>query len=221
MTCRFAIVALASTVLAAVGCDRSPTYPTELEPRDDGRPSDLVIKPERISDAALLELRVGDEFQLTACARDRDDDGKRVEDCTIDADWSSTNTRTVTVEDGLVRAVAAGFASVDAEYRGVSAAGILVKSGLGPGVPVWWLTGMVRDVETGRGLWGATVQVRDGIFAGVSDETGSTGTYRLRDVAGPLRIDVERRGYESASATIEMTGPRMLNVDLTPLGSTP
>ncbi len=217
MTHRFAIVALASAVLAAAGCDRSPTYPTELEPRGDDRPSDVVIKPERISDAALLVLRVGGEFQLTACARDRDDDGNRVDDCTIDADWSSTNTRTVTVEDGLVRAVTAGFASVDAEYGGVSAAGILVKSGLGPGVPVWWLMGMVRDVENGRGLWGATVQVRGGIFAGVSDETGSTGTYRLRDVAGRLQIDVERRGYESASATIEMTGPRMLNFDLEPV----
>lgn len=115
--------------------------------------------------------------------------------------------------------VAAGYASVDAEYQGASAARILVKSGLGPDVPVWWLHGMVRDAETGRGLWGATVQVRDGLFAGVSDESGPTGMYRLRDVAGRLQIDVERNGYESATAVVEMTSHWTHNVDLIPIGS--
>ena len=123
-------------------------------------------------------------------------------------------------DDGLVRAVAAEFAGVSPEYQGLRAS-LLAKSGLGPDVPVWWLMGMVRDAETRRGLWGATVQVRDGIFAGVSDETGSTGMYELRDVARRLRIDVERDGYEGATAVVEMTSPAMLNFDLIPVDEGP
>ena len=67
------------------------------------------------------------------------EDANPVDDCTIDAQWTSSNTRAVTAVDGLVRAVAAGRAGVTAEYRGEVSPGVLVKSGPGPGIPVLYL----------------------------------------------------------------------------------
>lgn len=180
----------------------------------------MWIESEHLTNSALLEMRVGDEVQLTACVDHRDDEDLRTADCTIGASWSSSNARAVTVDDGLVRTVAAGSASVGAEYQGARAS-LLARSSLGPDVPVRWLVGAVRDAETRRGSWGATVQIHNGVFAGVSDETGPTGMYELRDVAGRLQIDVHADGYRSATAILEVAAPGSRHFDLTPVDEGP
>lgn len=214
MVSRSVIAFLVLAVLVTIACSADfPTPPTDLVV-DGGAPwvTAVWIESEHISEQ-VLEMKRGDETQLTACAYHSDDYPN--EDCTIEAQWMSSDPA-VLVVDGLVRAVAAGRAVVEAEYHGESSPGVLVKVRVGGDLPVWTLSGSVSNSETGRLILSATVRVRDGLFAGVSDRTDRGGRYRLFDIAGRLRIDAEAEGYESETATIEMTRDRVHHFNLAP-----
>ena len=138
----------------AAACSGTPTVPTPLDAGTASLVAWLEVRPGH--DVLDLFLEVGDELQLTACARYYD----AREECGVDAVWTS-DSPAVSVVAGLVRAEAAGRARVTAEYGGESAYVSIMS--WPPGLTeVWTLSGSVFDSRRVGAIRGATVSVRGG-----------------------------------------------------------
>lgn len=90
-----------------------------------GKSDSIVItvsspyKSIKLSPSKQIEMEVGgDDQQLTATAVLKTGE---TEDITEDANWTVANANIVTVEDGLVKAIAAGKTSITVSYKGATA----------------------------------------------------------------------------------------------------
>lgn len=87
-----------------------------------------------------------------------------------------------------------------------------------PPAPTVVLTGTVTST-TGDAIAGATIRVLDGVNAGRSTTTGSTGTYRLSGLtAGNGNVAASATGYSESRTGLYIDGTRALTFRLTQTG---
>jgi Bacterial Ig-like domain (group 2) len=155
-------------------------------------------------------IQPGDSRQFSATATLSD---RSTQDVTAAATWRS-NSPVFTVTGGLVTALSPGEGSISVTYQNRGSSLVIVSLPAGTGI----LTGSVK--ESTFPIGGARVEVVSGPFAGRSEMTNSSGSYRMYGVVGDLQIRASTDGYVAQTAQVNVppiATPRrdqILNFDL-------
>jgi hypothetical protein len=194
-----------SVGLGVASCDDGPTRPSTTPVGPGGPPPPPAVVRLEISGPATIDP--GGSAQLTANAIKSDGS---VENVTAQAQWTSNNANVLqfTSTPGVVNASARGEAAVNARYSNRSAGKqiLVLPSG------TFRLNGQIT--ESGLPLDGVTVSVIGGTGDGLTNVTNANGTYALYGVAGTVRLQAKKEGFDNAIQDVDVTENRSVNFEL-------
>jgi hypothetical protein len=187
---------------AACGKDSPPTAPT---------PATTVVRMDIEGPTVRGIDQPGGSVQLRATAQLSD--GTRP-DVTNEAAWTVVDPRVLTVSRGMVTGVAIGGTIVTASYRGWSSV-TNVTVGPNGGRPVFSLTGVVRDAESGDPIAGAQFRREHSHGTQVLAVSDDNGVVNLGEMSGEFIAVVTRFGYENSGVRVaSVREPTVLDVRL-------
>jgi hypothetical protein len=194
---RFLISFVISAALVSGACGKSPIAPSPAIPKL------TLTGPSTIAPGASAR------YQVTATYPD----GKTI-DVSSQVIWLSSNPHVVEVRvDGLAIGLARGEVMLSAIYDGTNspAAKVFVlESG------TFKLSGRVTDRDAGQPVIGATLDIDQGIGAGLRATTDATGGYAVYGVAGDVRVGVSNPGFVSWSEVLTVSTAVARDIALTP-----
>jgi hypothetical protein len=130
-------------------------------------------------------------------------------DVTTEATWHTGDPSVLAVAPGgRVTAGMRGEADIRAAYSGLTTARRVLVLPAG----TYKITGRVLDGNVG--VPDARVEVTDGAAAGLSTLSSDGGFYALYGLTGTTRLNVSREGYRPLVESVEITGPRYLELRL-------
>lgn len=183
-------------LLAAAGCDETPTSVDRRDPRLD-----------------VTCLPSGANVACTAILRDVPDGGS-VRDVTSRATWRVSDPSVGDfLQPGVLTPRRRGEAEISArfeqwELRPELRPWFLVDPPQ-PAQRLYWVAGLVRDDATSQALPGATVEVLSGYGRGAQAVTNENGHYRIdRLLTGEaISLRASRPGYAPATASHRVDSP--------------
>ena len=195
-----AIVSLVAVGLGVIACGKDHPS-TQPSPVPQNPPISPVVTLARVELIAPGSLAPGTSVQLVANAVKSDGS---IENVTAQTQWSSTNTRVVTVDaSGVARAMTVGETTISARYQNRSAGGTLLAVPAGTSR----LKGQITDA--GLGLSGVTVTVMRGIGEGLTTTTDGNGAYALYGVQDRIVLQAKRDGYVNSIQEIDVPQSRV------------
>lgn len=198
---RVALAFIALIVLSFASCDRRPS------PGPTGPGGSVPAAVLRIEIAGPGEIEPGQSVQLTVTAFKTD---STTENVTAQTAWSPANSPELTISSsGLVTGVARGERVIQARYLGRTATLRIFVLPRG----TFKLSGVVR--ESGVGIADAELTVISGTGQGLTTRSGFTGSYALYGVAGNVRIQISRAGYQTRQVDLGVGGHQIENLDIT------
>ena len=203
------LAAIASVAMAMTACgDAPPPSAPTPSPAPPASPAPVPVRIQVEGPPGLSSI--GQTAQLHAFAVFSD--GSR-RDVTGETGWLSFGESIVTVSStGLATATGFGEVDIRAEHRGLFA-GIRLPVSRAFG-PLFRLTGVIRDLDTGAAVPGAMVErlaarPLDGATA-LSDHTGA---FDVGEAAGVVSLRLSRFGYAGRFTTIpDMAAPTRLDL---------
>ena len=182
-----------AVVLAAVltACDSQPTRPTPTP--------EATFSPIRIEIQGPQRVPPGQTAQLAAIAFAQDGSAR---DVSASATWRAFRPSILTVQAGLVSAVAVGESNVEAVFTGLRSTREVVVVPAG----TFRLFGLVSEADDARvPVVDARVEATGGQIAGVQTTTAPDGRYRLSGVAGDMTLRVSKDGYQTHTQNLVVT----------------
>lgn len=200
-----AAIALAATLglgLVVVSCNKSPTQPSNAP----GGPQGGAVAVARIEISGPTSLEPGGSAQFTANAEMSDGSVRNV---TAEAEWTSSHGGVLQVSSpGIVSAVAAGEAVINARYQSRSASAPVMVLPAG----TFRLNGRITDV--GRPVGGVTVEVIEGTGQGLRAVTRGDGSYAIYGVAGLVKLHAKKEGFANNIEQVEVNESRAFDFEL-------
>jgi hypothetical protein len=159
----------------------------------------------RVEIVAPTSIAPGATAQLTARAVKSDGS---VEEVTREAQWSSTNTRVLSVHTGVVTARSRGEANINARYQSHTGSALVMV------LPEHTFRLDGRFTDGGFPLPGVRVEVISGTGEGQVAVTSDSGAYALYGVAGQVKLQAKREGYRNQIQDLEVSDNRTLNLEM-------
>lgn len=190
--------------LAVASCDDGPTRPSSTPAGPGGPPPPAAVVRLEIAGPATIDP--GGSAQLTANAIKSDGS---VENVTAQAQWTSNNTNVLEfTSPGTAKANARGEAFVNVRYSNRSAGKQIMVLPSG----TFRLNGQIT--ESGLPLDGVTVSVIGGTGDGLTSVTNANGTYALYGVAGTVRLQAKKEGFDNLIREVDVTQNHSLNFEM-------
>lgn len=201
-----AIVALVIVGMAAVSCDKHQATAPSPPPSSTPTQPPTTAPLSRVELTAPASLAPNTSAQLVVNAVRADG---TVQDVTAQAQWSSTDSRVVTVDaSGMARAGTVGDVTITARYQGRSAGMSLVVVPQG----TYRVKGRISDA--GLGLSGVTVTVVRGVGEGLVTTTDGNGAYAIYGVLDHIVLQAKRDGYLNSIQEIDVPQNRLYDFDM-------
>ncbi len=199
------ILALVVAGMALISCDKHQTTTPQspMAPTPTPSPTAQVIRLELTVPGSLPP---GTSTQLAVNAVKADG---TVENVTPQTQWSSTDTRVVTVDaSGVARATAVGEVTISARYQNRSAGASLLVVPAG----TYRLKGRISDA--GLGLSGVTLTVVTGVGEGLTTTTDGNGAYALYGLRDHVVLQAKRDGYLNGIQELDVTQSRVYDFEM-------
>jgi hypothetical protein len=147
---------------------------------------------------APAEIALGASVQLAASLVQSDGS---VEDITDQAQWSSSNSRIVTVDSGgrATGGAVRGEAEIIARYGGRSASARVIV------LPAGTFRLTVRITENGQGTIGVILRVISGVGEGLVPFATASGDYIFYGVSGRVRLQAKKEGFVDRIEEIDVS----------------
>jgi hypothetical protein len=110
--------------------------------------------------------------------------------------------------DGVASAVAPGEVDLRANYGGVSSPAVRITV-LADGT--FKVSGLITDSDAVQPIVGATVEIEQGIGAGLRSTTDANGAYALYGAAGEIRVAVSSPRFVSRNEAFTVSAPLTRN----------
>jgi hypothetical protein len=200
---RVALTLVGVICLSISSCSKRDSGPP-VAPGPPGSPT--VV---RVEISGPSEIEPGQSVQFTATAFKSDNTTENVTPLVV---WSPTNSPVLTVTPGgLVTGKARGEQVIQARHQTRTATLRVFVLPRG----TFKLSGNVR--ESGVGIQDAEVSVVSGTGQGLTTKSGFNGAYALYGVAGNVRVQLTRDGYQTRQADLDVRSHQVEQLEITAL----